>query len=179
MSRREFDWANMMRAACAGDAVAYDRLLREVAAALRPRIRSALRGLAPSEEEDVVQEILIAVHLKRKTWDPDRPLGPWLRAVANHKTIDILRRRGRERHVSIDDFVEILPAEEAAHSVSECDVRRSLDTLPNSQRQVIETMVLNGKTPSEAAEQLGMTQGAVRVAFHRALNALAERDGLP
>ena len=73
MRGREAEWADWMRRANAGDAVAYDRLLRRA----RPGLAALRRGLAragntDAETEDVVQDTLMAVHLKRHTWDPTR-----------------------------------------------------------------------------------------------------------
>ena len=56
----------------------------------------------------MVQETLLAVHLKRHTWDESQPLLPWVRAIAQNKLIDFLRRRGRRVHVPIDEFSETL-----------------------------------------------------------------------
>ncbi len=56
-----------------------------------------------------MQEILLAVHLKRHTWDADAPFAPWLFAIARNKLIDALRRRGRRVFVNIDDFAESYP----------------------------------------------------------------------
>ena len=97
MSERESDWAGLMRAANGGDAAAYNRLLTSLAPAIRSVARRGLgrAGFAVEEAEDVVQETLLAIHLKRHTWDPSMPLGPWVRAIARNKLIDSMRRRGR------------------------------------------------------------------------------------
>lgn len=42
MSQRGAGWADLMRAANAGDADAYERVLREIAAALRPLVRKSV-----------------------------------------------------------------------------------------------------------------------------------------
>lgn len=168
-----------MRASNAGDAAAYDRLLRDVAAVLRPSVRGALaRGVnADSDDEDVLQEILIAIHLKRHTWDDTRPIGPWIRAIAHHKVIDALRRRGRHDEICVDDLFDTLPAQEAAPTTSDSDVKRQLDRLPERQRLVIRAMAIEGASIVETAGRLKMTEGAVRVAFHRGLQALSrQRD---
>ena len=115
MKGRETQWAQWMRAASAGDSAAYDRVLRELAQALRALVRRGLSraGANLSETEDVVQDILIAVHLKRHTWDATRPIGPWISGIARYKIIDNMRRRGFRIELPIEDFAEILPAEEA------------------------------------------------------------------
>ena len=74
------EWSSAMRAALAGDGEAYRRLLIELSPYLRNLCRKACAraGLAPSEAEDAVQETLLAIHLKRHTWDPAQGLTPWI-----------------------------------------------------------------------------------------------------
>lgn len=176
MRGRETQWADWMRAASAGDSAAYDRCLREMAQALRPLVRRGLSraGANPAETEDVVQDILIAVHLKRHTWDQTRPIGPWISGIARYKIIDNMRRRGFRIELPIEDFAEILPAEQA-ETASERDVTRSLDALPEGQRNVVRAIAIDGASISDAALKLNMSEGAVRVSLHRGLGALAKR----
>jgi RNA polymerase sigma-70 factor (ECF subfamily) len=175
---REAEWATLMRAANAGDTAAYDRLLRELASAFRPVARRGLvrAGRSASEAEDIVQEILLAVHLKRHTWYADHPVGPWLRAIARNKLIDALRRRGGRFDLPIEDFVELLPAEDTGPAISEREIDRHVDRLPEGQRRVVRAITVEGATITEAARALGMSQGAVRVALHRGLATLARRS---
>lgn len=172
---RDIGWADLMRAANGGDVIAYRRLLRAIAASLRPWVRSGLTraGRSAADMEDVVQEVLLAVHLKRHTWDDRQPLGPWVRAIARHKLIDALRRRGAERDLPIEDFSETLPAKEAK-SISQSDIDRHLRRLPAGQREVVRAISVHGHSIAEVADRLKMTQGAVRVALHRGLRTLAE-----
>ncbi len=167
-------WDDMMRAALAGDEAAYRRLLAELAQALRATVRRTLAHARRSEgdAEDVVQEILLAVHLKRHTWDPRQPLAPWAFAVARHKTIDALRRAGRATHVSIDDFVENIAAPpEGAGDRS--DVERLIGRLDARQSRIVRGVSLDGRSTKEMADDLNMSEGAVRVDLHRALKRLA------
>ena len=85
---------NLLGTRLDSDEAAYRRLLGELATLLRGWTRRELsrQGYAVGEAEDIVQETLIAVHLKRGSWDKDRPFLPWLRAVSRHKLIDSLRR---------------------------------------------------------------------------------------
>ena len=52
--------------------------------------------------------MLLAIHLKRDSWQPDTPLRPWLYAVTRYKVIDAFRRRGSRVHLPIHDFAEIM-----------------------------------------------------------------------
>ncbi len=119
-SSRENDWAVRMRAAMAGDAGAYRQLLVTLVPHIRAVARSRCRSLgAPEDEvEDLVQEVLLTIHLKRGTWDQSKPLGPWIAAITRNKLIDVLRRRGRHITIPIEDFEDSLRAEDPTPALS-------------------------------------------------------------
>lgn len=129
-------------------------------------------GTSAADAEDAVQEALLAIHLKRSTWDPARPITPWLSIIVRNKLIDVMRRSG-QRTVSIDDLAEILPAEEISASTEAGDMERLLGKLKEQQRAVIQAVTVEGFTAHEAATRLGMSETGVRVSLHRALKALA------
>jgi RNA polymerase sigma-70 factor (ECF subfamily) len=174
---REKEWAVLMRAGNAGDAGSYQQLLRQLSPVLRAIARRGLKraGMADADAEDVVQETLLAIHLKRQTWDADAPIGPWLFAIARHKLIDALRRRGRRIDLPIDDFAEILSSGENEPSSVAADVNRHLGCLPAGQRSVVQVIAVDGASIDEAASRLSLSKGAVRVALHRGLAALAAK----
>jgi len=166
-----------MRAANAGDTAAYDRLLRQLAPVLRASASRGLvrAGLGPADAEDVVQETLLAIHLKRQTWDQELPIGPWINAIARNKLIDFLRRRRVRFDVPIDDLAEVLPAEDAEPTAVAHDVDRHVGALPERQRAVVRAIAVDGASIAETARALDMNEGAVRVALHRGLNRLATK----
>ncbi|MGP8232611.1 MAG: sigma-70 family RNA polymerase sigma factor [Methylovirgula sp.] len=174
---RNSEWSSLLRAANAGDSLAYQRLLRELAPVLRAFVRRLLARTSSgsAEVEDIVQEILLAIHLKRQTWIETAPVTPWVFTIARHKTIDALRRRGRHIDIPIDDFAESLAANTEEPNLASVYIDRQLGTLPEVQRKVVQAIAVAGDSISEAAEKLTMTQGAVRVALHRGLAAIAAR----
>ena len=174
-SVREQQWAAWLRAAIDGDRLAYERFLSAVAPHLRAIARRYCdRFRAPaSEAEDVVQEVLITLHLKRGTWDGDRPLGPWLSTIVRNKMIDSLRRRGRHAAVLIEDVIETLEAVDESGAMDIRDAERLIGRLGDPQRDIVQSISLKGAGIRETAERLSMTEGAVRVALHRALKTLA------
>lgn len=176
MQDREAEWAGLMRAAIGGDGAAYERLLKAMAPVLRAIARRGLlrSGRSEAESEDVVQETLLAIHLKRHTWDADRPIGPWVRAIAHNKLVDHLRRRGSRLNVRIEDFEEVISAEDNASPVETRDVEPYLNGLPARQREVVRCIIWEEISIRETAERLKITEGAVRVALHRGLAALAQ-----
>jgi RNA polymerase sigma factor (sigma-70 family) len=163
-----------MRAAMAGDAGAYRHLLASVASRVRAVARSRCRSLgAPGGDiEDLVQEVLLTIHLKRGTWDQSRPIGPWVAAIARNNLIDVLRRRGRHISVPIEDVVDSLQAEDRKPELSTRDIDTLLAHLKPQQREIVRSVSLNSSI-RETAARLHMTEVAVRVTLHRALKALA------
>src|ERR1700688_551212 len=77
-----------------GDASAYHLFLGELTAHLRSFLRRRMSRL-PEEAEDLLQELLLAIHNQRHTYDAKLPLTAWVHAIARYKLIDLLRRRSR------------------------------------------------------------------------------------
>jgi RNA polymerase sigma-70 factor (ECF subfamily) len=176
MQDREQRWAADMRAAQAGSSVAYVRLLTDVSTSFRQFAATDLRrfGLQSVDVEDVLQEILLAIHLKRHTWRPDHPFAPWLRAITRHKLVDFVRRRSRRSELPIDDFPDVSPVQPVEPGLA-VPLGQLLGDLPRRQREVIEELALSGSSVTDTASKLKMSRGAVYVAFHRALAALTAR----
>jgi RNA polymerase sigma factor (sigma-70 family) len=172
---REPLWAALMRAAIQGDEAAYRDLLGMLAVALRATVGRACdrAGIGKGDLEDIVQESLLAIHLKRHTWRPRDPIGPWIAAIARNKLVDALRRRGRRVEIAIDDVAAILPIEEARMGLASRDIERMLAHLNARQGDIVRCVSIEGRSARETAERLNMTEGAVRVSLHRALKALA------
>ncbi len=172
---RELDWSIYMARAQGGDRDAYRRLLED----LTPYLRSiAARHFQNSGDiEDTVQEVLLTVHAIRHTYDPARPFGPWLVAIANRRVVDGLRRRGRSRarEVALDIEHETFAAPQANLAETASDgrvLRDAVERLPSGQREAIRMLKLKEMSLKEAAAASGMTVAALKVATHRALKSL-------
>lgn len=171
------DWSALLRAANDGDAQAYTDFLRAVTPALRSLVRARGTALASDTQEDIVQEVLIAIHRKRHTWQMERPVRPWLYAIARHKVIDAFRARGQRVHLPITDFEELLEAEPATDSLARHDLGRLMARLDRRSADIVRAISLNDETAGEVGARLGMSDGAVRIALHRALKRLAQLAG--
>jgi RNA polymerase sigma factor (sigma-70 family) len=169
------EWARLMREALRGDADAYRRFLEAVSPALRSvaRRNCARIGLDGGEAEDIVQETLLAIHLKRNTWDSERPIAPWIMTIARNKLIDARRRRGNGLMLPIDDMAEILTAAGEDPTLDRGDLDRLLGKLGQRQQDLVRSLSVEGRSVKETADRLEMSEGAVRVALHRAIKALA------
>lgn len=169
--------AVQLLAANAGDGQAYARFLHAVAPVLRGIIRTRGRRLPPDQHEDILQDILLALHRKRQTWDPGAPLRPWLYAIARYKITDAYRRRGIQVHLPIEDYSEVLAAEAEADPLTARDDRREVDRLlgqldPRS-AEVVRALALREEAAGEVGARLAMSPGNLRVTLHRAMRRMA------
>ncbi|MCZ8116143.1 sigma-70 family RNA polymerase sigma factor [Silanimonas sp.] len=164
-----------------GDEARYAQALRECAVLLRRFTGAKLQRMAPGmvgDTEDVVQECLLALHLKSHTYDAAQPFEPWLYAVARYKLIDLLRRRQPGRELSLDllaETHEFAEASESTEPLAGADLAVLLAQLPDKQRRPIELVKLEGRSVAEAAASTGLSISAVKVGIHRGLKALAKR----
>jgi RNA polymerase sigma factor (sigma-70 family) len=172
---RELDWSILMARAQGGDGEAYRRLLIDIAPYLHSLARRHHRD--PGDVQDAVQDVLLTVHAIRHTYDPHRPFGPWLLAIAKRRIIDRLRRQGRTRarEVALDPEQETFCAPET--NLGEADWNKrvlgdAIERLPPGQREAVRLLKLREMSLQEAAAASGMSVAALKVAMHRALKNL-------
>jgi RNA polymerase sigma-70 factor (ECF subfamily) len=158
----------------AGDERAYCRFLTELTTLLRGFLRRRLVRL-PDQVEDLVQEILVAIHNQRHTYDHERPLTPWVHAIAKYKLTDLLRRRSRTDllHDPIDEDADLFTLADTEVAAAGFDVAKLLRGLPDRQRLPIWYVKIEGATVVDAAARTGMSVSAVKIGIHRGLKALA------
>lgn len=173
MAAPDDDWSLLMRAALNGDSRSYARLLHEVTPVLRGVVLAKGRSLTREHREDIVQEVLMAIHRKRHTWQSDLPIRPWLYAIARHKVIDAFRAKGSAVHLPIEDFEQVLAAEDAPDGLAARDVAGLIGRLDRRSAQIVRAVGIEDEPTATVGARLGMTEGAVRVAMHRAMKRLA------
>jgi RNA polymerase sigma-70 factor (ECF subfamily) len=173
MPKEMDDWGKLLTAANAGDVRAYARFLQAVAPVLRGVVRAKGASLGPATCEDVVQEVLLAVHLKKHTWQSDAPLRPWLYAITRYKVVDAFRARGSKMDLPIEDFADVLAANAGPDPTEAADMAKMIAMLDDRSAQIVRMIGLEGASVAETGQALEMSEGAVRVALHRALKTLA------
>lgn len=166
----------LMCAGLDGDAEAYRQLLLDLSGRLRGYFRSRLtqfnRGSV--DAEDLVQEVLFAVHTRRDTYDRAQPFTPWLYGIARYKFLDYLRRtKASAVHVPVDDAEQLMAQNEANGVESAYDLESLLATLQPKARRAIRFMKLQGLSVRETSTRTGMSESAVKVSVHRGLKALS------
>lgn len=176
MSTNEQELKSLMTAGLDGDAAAYRALLDQLSAHLRSyyRGRLARAGRGVFEAEDLLQEVLLAIHTRRHTYDRAQLFTPWMYAIARYKLIDHLRRTNASLgDVPIEDADELTSHADHDKVESSIDLRRLMARLPAKMQRAIQYVKLDGLSVAEAARQSGMTESAVKVSMHRGLKALA------
>jgi RNA polymerase sigma-70 factor (ECF subfamily) len=173
MTGPEDEWAALLREAMAGDVRAYRTFLQAVSPVIRGIVRARGRALGEAQCEDVVQEVLLAVHTKRHTWRQDAPLRPWLYAITRHKVVDAFRARGQRIDLPVEDFGDVLAAPPETDPTERSDMEKLIGMLDSRSAGIVRLIGFEGASASETGAQMGMTEGAVRVALHRALKALS------
>ena len=128
------------------------------------------------ELEDVYQETLMAFFQARHTYQPSRPLEPWLFAIARNTAADHARRYWTRAGLEqlTDEIPETAAPEE---SPSEPDLEAVMAQLPEQQREAFAMLKLEGLSISQAANRAGVSVGAFRVRAHRAYKALRKMIG--
>jgi len=170
----------LMSAGLDGDADAHRLLLTLLSSRLRAYFKPRLGriGHGAVEAEDLVQEVLMAVHTRRHTYDVSQPFTPWLYGIARYKFLDYLRRTRSSMHgVPIDDARDAMAVDDLAGVESSHDVDKMLEGLSPKMRQAIRYVKLEGLSVKEAADRSGMSPSAVKVSVHRGLKALARLVG--
>ena len=160
----------------AGDAATYRAFLEALSSHLRAYLRRRLAGV-PDEVEDLLQELLIAVHNQRHTYDPKQPLTPWVQAIARYKIADLHRRRARNESLQdpLEDHQPILAATDHEATTAHYDVTKLLELLPDRQRLPILCVKIEGSSVRDTAARIGMSESAVKIGIHRGLKALAAK----
>lgn len=172
MTDRNTRWSDLLRRGMRGDGTAYAAFLSEITPVIRGIVRARTGGA--EDGEDIVQEVLLAVHSKRHTWREDEPVTPWLYAIARYKAADAGRRRGRQgTSVQIDDLAEVLP-DETGETTAVRDLAVLLDRLDDRAARIVRAVGVEGKSAAEVGAEMDMKEGAVRVAYHRALTRLKD-----
>ncbi|MFN3689943.1 MAG: RNA polymerase sigma factor [Fimbriimonadales bacterium] len=180
--------AHLIEAAKEGDTRAFDRLW----ARHRDKVfRSLLKacGGNPETTHDVLQDALISAFKALQQFRGDANFATWLYTIA--RRLCIRARRDLDRFYSLDDPLnsdegkEILRqlidqyAQDPESIAIENDLRervqQAVAELPDSLRPVLQLRDIEGLSTEETAQQLGLTQAAVKARLHRARELLRQK----
>src|SRR5712691_5566016 len=173
--------AALMRSAQGGDAEAYATLMHELAVRVRQIVRHRRAFLEHADVEDLVQDVLLSVHAVRATYDTTRPFIPWLLAITRNRLADAARWYARHgaHEVAVDDL-DVTFFNERTNTMTTTygdpdALKEAIADLPAGQRRAIEMLKLGEMSLKEAAVASGTSVGALKIATHRAMDALRRK----
>jgi RNA polymerase sigma-70 factor (ECF subfamily) len=127
--------------------------------------------------EEAVQQAFVQAWRAAAGFEPQRPLGPWLRSIVRRTAVDVWRRERRHHGRSLDDLPPgAEPSVEPPSIADAADVwavRRAIDDLPPPSRDVVRLAHVEHLTQPEIAERLGIPLGTVKSRTHSAYRQLA------
>ncbi len=130
--------------------------------------------------EDAAQQTFVQAWRHADSFEPGRDFAPWLTTIARRTAIDALRHEQRRPTSSLEDadpshasLVVLPPSAEQIEAV--WAVRAAIESLDESDRQIVRLHYVEGHTHSEIAERLDIPIGTVKSRTHRAHRKLARR----
>ena len=166
-------YKDLMKSVQLGDRTSYDTLLIDLTQLLERYLSKKI--FHADFREDILQEVLLAVHQARHTYVSDRPFLAWFFAIVRYKIADYIRSFGRQKGVIQSDFdLEAFPGEEVSFSNQLEDVYEVLDHLKPSHKEVFLWLKLDGYSMKEVAHFLNKSESAMKVMAHRIYHQIRE-----
>ena len=145
----------------------------------------------PSLVEEVFQETFLQLFTSRDSFDPSRPLRPWLFTIAANKAKDVLRKQRRattipigaiaeQKDMSFDDVLNCLtsdtrvPYEKLEKGETARRVREVIADMPESLREILILAYFNEFSYKQMAEILSIPIGTVKSRLHTAVGRFAK-----
>jgi RNA polymerase sigma-70 factor, ECF subfamily len=170
-------FADVLASAQAGSEAAFSRLWRDA----NPALLRYLRVIAAGAADDVAAETWVQVVRGLAGFRGDEAAWrAWLFTIARHRAIDVIRRSARQPQSPLEELSPARhplspdPADAALEHLGTQAAIALLSRLPRLQAEVILLRVVAGLDTESVAQLVGRSPGAVRVAAHRGLRALAE-----
>lgn len=130
---------------------------------------------------DLVQDVLLKIHINRFAYRDELPLRTWVYTIASRTLIDHWRRRGRQTQRIHDDFaVETLPdpSDEAKSVEDRNQCEMLLAHLTENERKLLRAYAVNDLSLRDIAETHGTSEGAIKVRVHRIYKNLRKISGV-
>jgi len=176
--------ADLARLAAAGDDRAYGELVRRHQDGLYRLLRRYAGD--PDDAYEAVQEAFVAAWSALRRYDPQRPFGAWLTAIAINKARDRARRaRVRRLFISSRPLEDVVEAQAGGDAADETLVRREREAaldraiarLPEKLRAPLVLTAFDGRSHAEAAAILGVSVKTVEMCVYRARRKLSQALG--
>lgn len=172
-NKGKHNWQELMKQTQAGNEDAYKVVLERVYSYLRSYLYKRITN--QQNREDLIQEIMAALHKARHTYDPKQPFFPWISAISRYKMISFFRKMEKskgdigESPATAKMFFDKDNVEEQNLKI---ELEEYLSKLPPKQRDLLYRVKVDGYSTQEAAKEFGMSISNVKTTIHRALSFL-------
>lgn len=166
-----------MKAYLDGEIEAFDALYAAFAGRLRGYLLSQCRDATLAD--DLLQETFLQMHRSRRTYEPGRPVTPWVYGIARY--VYLMKRRSTGRRARFEDALaaDVRSSDgprDALETIVEGDqVRRALRDVPADQRQALLMHHVEGRSFAEIAARLGIRVNAAKTRAFRGVKKMREQ----
>jgi RNA polymerase sigma-70 factor (ECF subfamily) len=176
MDPAEQELCALMQGYLDGRLEAFDGVYAALSGRIRGYLLSQCRDAARAD--DLLQETFLQMHRSRRTYEPGRPVTPWVFAIARH--VYLMHRRSAGRRLRFEDTLAADAkssdvAHDAVRSLADSDeVRRALREVPADQRDALLLHHVEGWSFAEIAAKLGIRVNAAKTRAFRGMKKMRE-----
>jgi len=153
---------------------AFDGLYAALAGRLRGYLMAQCRDAALAD--DLLQDTFLQMHRSRHTYEPGRPVTPWVFAIARH--VFLMKRRSTGRRLRFEEraAADVKSSDIARDGLQALvdgdDVRRALRGVPADQREALLLHHVQGWSFAEIAARLGIRVNAAKTRAFRGMKKM-------
>lgn len=169
MTKRDQLLGELMKEAQEGNSTSYETLLAEVYMFLESYLNSKVYN--KSQIDDVIQEVILAIHNSRHTFDCSKSFMSWLLAIAHYKVSDHLRYQFKQKTQELEDSIIDANSDALTALIENQSIQllhQAIDELDQKPRQIIKLLKIEGFKISEVANKLNLSESNVKIIAHRA-----------
>lgn len=152
-----------------GDQESYRKFLESVQAYVQIKINLMIPA---SSRDDVLQEVLMAIHKSLKTLDTERTCKAWVNAIAHYKVSDFLR--GLYHNNSAELEVDELTSSDIDKSELKQYINHVTSILSKNESQILLKLKYEGYSVAEVANDVGLSESNIKVILFRAIRKIRE-----
>jgi RNA polymerase sigma-70 factor (ECF subfamily) len=176
MDAPERELCALMQGYLDGRLDAFDGLYSALSGRVRGYLLSQCRDAALAD--DLLQDTFMQIHRSRRTYEPGRPVTPWVYAIARHVYLMKRRSAGRrlrfEERLAADALTDDIVHDGLRSIVDGDEVRRALEQVPSDQREALLLHHVEGWSFGEIAARLGIRVNAAKTRAFRGMKKMRE-----
>lgn len=157
-----------------GDTEAFDELVTKHS----PKLYGLVYNMTSNHEDtnDLLQDIFAKAYRSLKRFEGKSTFYTWIYSISVNMTLNFLKKRGRQRKVSLDDVdqniqndIDFIESTSKTDPVKEVNIRElqerlngAMQQLSDDHRAVVTMFDIMGMPHNEIAKILGVSPGTVR-----------------